>query len=60
MKKNLLMLGSLGFIFGVTNFGLLNKVFLTAISVQLVTLHYKSSYYRLMVDDLASHMTLVG
>lgn len=60
MKKNILMLGSIGFFFGVTRMGMVNKLFLSLMSTQFVTFYFKSKYYQLVVDDLASQMTLVG
>jgi glucan phosphoethanolaminetransferase (alkaline phosphatase superfamily) len=60
MKKNGIFLGTFGFFFGVSRLGLINKLFFTVIICQGVAYWYKCSFYQLVMEDLATHMTLTG
>jgi hypothetical protein len=60
MKKNVFALATFAGFFSMNRIGLINKLFLSVVCSQTIIYYYKTLYYQVIIDDLASHMTLTG
>jgi hypothetical protein len=60
MKKNVLALATFGFFFSMKRLGIINKMFFSIVISQSIIYWYKTQYYQVIIDDLASQMTLTG